>query len=64
MGLLTLVKSMPAGAQWEHDIIMAEGDYVMVHSRYTNLGGPALLVMDIMRIESGLFQEHWDVMQA
>jgi predicted SnoaL-like aldol condensation-catalyzing enzyme len=63
-GLFKLVKSLPVGAKWEHGIMMAEGDYVMLHSRYTNPDGPALVVMDIMRIENGLFKEHWDVMQS
>ena len=34
-GLFTLVKGFPAGTKWDHGIIMAEGDYVMVHSRYS-----------------------------
>ena len=38
-GLFNLVKSLPAGSKWEHGIMMAEGDYVMVHSRYTNPDG-------------------------
>lgn len=62
-GLFTLVKSLPAGAKWEHGIIMAEGDYVMVHSRYSNPDGSAIVVVDIMRIKNGIFQEHWDVIQ-
>ena len=62
-GLFTLVKSLPAGAKWEHGIIMAEGDYVMVHSRYSNPDGSAIVVVDIMRIKDGIFQEHWDVIQ-
>lgn len=44
--------------------MMAEGDHVMVHSRYTNPDGSALVVMDIMRIAYGVFQKHWDVMQT
>ncbi len=62
-GLFALVKSLPAGAKWEHGILMAEGDYVMVHSRYTHADGSAIVVVDIMRIKDGVFQEHWDVIQ-
>jgi predicted SnoaL-like aldol condensation-catalyzing enzyme len=62
-GLFAVVKSLPIGAKWEHGIMMAEGDYVMVHSRYTNPDGSAIVVMDIMRIKDGVFQEHWDVIQ-
>ncbi len=62
-GLFSLVKSLPIGAKWEHGIIMAEGDHVIVHSRYTNPDGSAIVVVDIMRINDGMFQEHWDVIQ-
>ena len=62
-GLFALVKSLPIGTKWEHGIMMAEGDYVMVHSRYTNPDGSAIVVVDIMRIKDGIFQEHWDVIQ-
>ena len=62
-GLFALVKALPAGATWEHGIIMAEGDYVMAHSRYTNPDGSAIVVVDIMRFENGQFAEHWDVIQ-
>ena len=30
-GLFGLVKAFSAGTSWDHGIIMAEGDYVMVH---------------------------------
>jgi predicted SnoaL-like aldol condensation-catalyzing enzyme len=42
---------------------MAEGDYVMAHGRYSNPDGSAIVVVDIMRIKDGVFQEHWDVIQ-
>ena len=42
---------------------MAEGDYVMAQGRYSNPDGSAIVVVDIMRIKDGVFQEHWDVIQ-
>jgi predicted SnoaL-like aldol condensation-catalyzing enzyme len=60
-GLFGLVKVFPTGTVWDHGIIMAEGDYVMVHSRYSLPDGSAIVVVDIMRIRDGIFQEHWDV---
>jgi predicted SnoaL-like aldol condensation-catalyzing enzyme len=63
-GLFALVRALPDGTKWEHGIMMAEGDYVMVHSRYSNPDGSALVVADIMRIADGLFLEHWDVMES
>ncbi len=43
--------------------MMAEGDYMMIHSRYSNPDGSAIVVVDIMRIKDGVFVEHWDVIQ-
>ena len=51
-GLFNLVRSWPAGSKWEHGIMMAEGDYVMIHSRYSNPDGSAIAVVDIMRVSS------------
>jgi predicted SnoaL-like aldol condensation-catalyzing enzyme len=45
-------------------LIVAEGDYVMVHGRYSNIGLPKnLVIVDIFRIENGILAEHWDVIQ-
>jgi predicted SnoaL-like aldol condensation-catalyzing enzyme len=44
--------------------MMAEGDYVMVHSRYSLPDGSALIVVDIVRIKDGIFQKHWDVSEG
>lgn len=60
-GLFNLVKSLPAGSKWEHGIMMAEGDYVMIHGRDSNPDGSAIVVVDIL--QDGVFEEHWDVIQ-
>jgi predicted SnoaL-like aldol condensation-catalyzing enzyme len=39
-GLFNLVRSFPQGFRWEHSVIMAEGDLVMLHSRYSGSGAP------------------------
>ena len=36
----------------------------MVHSRYSFPDGSELIVVDIMRIKDGIFQEHWDVSEG
>jgi len=64
VGLFGLVKAFPADTKWDHGIIMAEGDFVMVHSRYSNGDGSALIVVDIMRMKDGIFIEHWDVTEG
>ena len=63
-GLFNLVKSLPTGSKWEHGIMMAEGDYMMIHSRYSNPDGSAIVVVDIMRIKDGVFVEHWDAIRS
>jgi predicted SnoaL-like aldol condensation-catalyzing enzyme len=44
--------------------LVAEGDYVIVHGRFSGHGGPAAWVAaDVVRIENGVLAEHWDVLQ-
>jgi len=62
-GWFNLVKSLPHGSKWEHGIMMPEGDYVMFHSRYSNPDASAIVVIAIMRIKDGVFEEHWEVIQ-
>ena len=63
-GLFELIKSTPATLKWEHGIILAEDNYVIVHSRYSGIGLPAAwIVLDIVRINDGILVEHWDVIQ-
>ena len=63
-GLFNLVKSAPPTLKYEHDLIVAEGDYVFVHGRCSGRGSPVnWIAADIVRIENGLLQEHWDVLQ-
>jgi predicted SnoaL-like aldol condensation-catalyzing enzyme len=63
-GLFNLVKNSPPSLKYEHGLIMAEGDFVMVHGRYSNTGLPVnWVIVDIVRIEKGILAEHWDVIQ-
>jgi predicted SnoaL-like aldol condensation-catalyzing enzyme len=63
-GLFRLVRSLPATLRYEHGLILAEGDTVIVHGRFSGSGRPAAWVAaDILRIENGLLAEHWDVLQ-
>jgi predicted SnoaL-like aldol condensation-catalyzing enzyme len=63
-GLFELVKASPADMRYENALIAANGDYVMLHGRFTNIGQPAnWIAADIVRIENGLLAEHWDVIQ-
>jgi len=63
-GLFNLIKASPPSLKYEHRLIMAEGDFVIVHGRYSNTGLPAnWIVADIVRVENGVLAEHWDAIQ-
>jgi predicted SnoaL-like aldol condensation-catalyzing enzyme len=63
-GLFNLIKASPPSLRYEHGLIVAEGDFVITHGRYSNTGLPAnWIVADIVRVENGVLAEHWDVIQ-
>ena len=63
-GLFNLVKSLPATLRYESGMIVAEGDFVVVHGRFSGFGAPVnWIAADILRIENGILVEHWDVIQ-
>jgi predicted SnoaL-like aldol condensation-catalyzing enzyme len=63
-GLFELVRAAPKKLRYENALIVADGDYVMLHGRFSGIGGPVnWIVADILRIENGLLAEHWDVIQ-
>ena len=63
-GLFDLVKSAPPTMRYENSLIMADGNFLMLHGRFTNVGQPAAwIVADIVRLENGRLAEHWDVLQ-
>src|ERR1700750_1042949 len=40
-GLFNLVKSLPATLRYESGAIVADGDFVIVHGRFSGFGAPA-----------------------
>jgi predicted SnoaL-like aldol condensation-catalyzing enzyme len=63
-GLFTLVKGVPDNFRYENGLTVADGDYVLLHGRFSNIGRPAnWIVVDIVRLENGQLAEHWDVIQ-
>jgi predicted SnoaL-like aldol condensation-catalyzing enzyme len=63
-GLFNLIRSAPDTLRYEHQLIIAEGDYVIIHGRFSGNGRPvAWIAADIVRIENGRLAEHWDVLQ-
>ena len=63
-GLFNLIKSVPPTLKYEPGTIVAEGDLVIVHGRFSNLALPVnWIAADIVRIQNGILVEHWDVIQ-
>ncbi len=62
-GLFELVKSLPATLRYEHGLILADDEHVIVHGRFSGFGEVAWITADILRIVDGIFVEHWDVIQ-
>ena len=61
-GLFDLIRSLPDTLCYENHLIMAEGDYVIAHGRFSGHGLPAAwIAADIIRIEDGKLAENWDV---
>ena len=63
-GLFSLIKSIPPTLKYEPGTVAAEGDFVIVHGRFSGFGQPVnWIAADIVRIKDGLLAEHWDVIQ-
>jgi predicted SnoaL-like aldol condensation-catalyzing enzyme len=63
-GLFNLIKSSPPTLKYEPGVMVADGDFVIIHGRFSGIGRPAnWIAADIVRIEDGVLVEHWDVLQ-
>src|SRR5213596_224531 len=63
-GLFNLIKSLPPTLKYEPGTIVAEGDLVIVHGRFSDFGAAVnWIAADIVRIQKGILIEHWDVIQ-
>jgi predicted SnoaL-like aldol condensation-catalyzing enzyme len=63
-GLFDLIKSLPPTLKYEPGTIVAEGNVVIVHGRFSGFGAPMnWIAADIVRIENGILVEHWDIIQ-
>ncbi len=63
-GLFDLIKSLPSTLKYESGLIAADGDFVIVHGRFSGHGLPvSWIAADILRIKDGVMAEHWDVIQ-
>src|SRR5579862_8140343 len=63
-GLFNLIKSLPPTLKYEPGTIAAEGEFVIVHGRFSSFGLPVnWIAADIVRIKGGILVEDWDVIQ-
>ena len=63
-GLFNLIKASPASLRYEPGVIVADGDFVIVHGRFSGTGLPRnWIAADVVRIADGVLAEHWDVLQ-
>ena len=63
-GLFNLIKGIPPTLRYEAGTIVADGNFVIVHGRFSGFGAPVnWIAADILRIEDGMLVEHWDVIQ-
>ena len=63
-GLFNLIKGSPASLKYEPGVIVADGDFVIVHGRFSGTGRPRnWIAADVVRITDGVLAEHWDVIE-
>jgi predicted SnoaL-like aldol condensation-catalyzing enzyme len=63
-GLFSLVKSTPPTLRYESGTVVAEGDFVILHGRFSGIGLPVnWIAADVVRLKDGILVEHWDVIQ-
>ena len=63
-GLFNLVRGIPSSLRYEAVLIVADGDFVIVHGRFSGFGLPVnWIAADILHVVDGTLIEHWDVIQ-
>ena len=58
-----ILERLPPDFKYEPGLVVAEGDYVMIHGRYVGWGPKPMVAVDIFRVADGKITEHWDVLQ-
>ena len=63
-GLFNLIRSLPPSLKYEPGVVVADGDFVIVHGRFSGFGAPAnWIAADMLVVKDGILIEHWDVIQ-
>lgn len=58
-----VIPSLKPDFRYEPGFVMEDGEFVMIHGRYTGWGEKPVVGVDIFRVRDGKFVEHWDVIQ-
>jgi predicted SnoaL-like aldol condensation-catalyzing enzyme len=58
-----IIPSLPGTFKYEPGLVIADGDFVMIHGRYTGWTDKPMVGVDIFRVKGGRLVEHWDVIQ-
>jgi predicted SnoaL-like aldol condensation-catalyzing enzyme len=59
----SLLHNLPCDFEYRPGLVVADGDYVVVHGRYIGWGPKPIVGVDIFRVAGGKIAEHWDVLQ-
>ena len=62
-GLFNLVKTLQPTLKYEPGTIVADGDVVIVHGRFSGFQRVNWIAADILRVKDGMLVEHWVVIQ-
>ena len=58
-----MIPSLPPTFRYESGLVIADGDFVMIHGRYVGWSDKTMIGADIFRVKEGRIMEHWDVNQ-
>jgi predicted SnoaL-like aldol condensation-catalyzing enzyme len=59
----SILEKLSPDFRYQPGVVVADGDYVMVHGRYVGWGPKPMVGVDIFRVANGKIAEHWDVLQ-
>jgi predicted SnoaL-like aldol condensation-catalyzing enzyme len=57
-GLLGMIRNLPPTLKYEPGVTVADGDYVIIHGRFSGIGLPTnWIVADVVRLKDGTKQQ-------
>jgi hypothetical protein len=61
--LFALVRTGPPTMHYENNLIMCDGDTLILRGRFSGTQEPDHIEVDVVRLEAGQLKEHWDFCQ-